>query len=371
MNNKLGGKLIGYEIWRDGTLKKAVRFEQPIHNTITKACLNNLLTYDGTNTVLSVDNNDARYLSIFVYAGSGTRYGVLNYSALGDGSGTTSTNDVALKHQVGDYTSTKHVGTGYCDTYDDNENSIMRFRISHQHSIANTFTIKEIGWFNRYYDTDVYDLSARVTLDSPISVESGDLFVSIYEIDVAFQQETVEPDFFNMNVPYRKCNAVIHMTTNGPVQTYPRINTRGNPYVTGAWWQPNISLYPLYLGIHPEYCIKYMTNVNAAAQFNGKFPAIPDRDDWYRYSSDDVSYQVAPYTTNSFYRDITIILSPAWAANSDLYGILINGTAYIFGYYDETNDNTWVPQALHKDDSTLWTIKQRQSWSTDLLSPTV
>jgi hypothetical protein len=114
-----------------------------------------------------------------------------------------------------------------------------------------------------------------------------------------------------------------------------------------------------------------MTNVNAAAQFNGKFPSVNNLDDWYRYSSGDVSYQVAPYTTNSFYRDITISLSPAWAANSDLYGILINGTAYIFGYYDETNDNTWVPQTLHKDDSTLWTIKQRQSWSTDLLSPSV
>lgn len=109
---KLGGALIGYGIKKRNGEEKKVIFDKPIHNTITKSCLNNLLTFDGTNATPTT-NLTGNYLSLFVKSAQASeRYGVFNSSALGDGTGETSVNDTELKHRVTDVTSTKKTGSG-------------------------------------------------------------------------------------------------------------------------------------------------------------------------------------------------------------------------------------------------------------------
>ena len=180
MGNKLGGSLIGYAIKHNGTFRK-VLFDKPIHNTITKSCLQNLLQWNGSDALCTTDIT-GNYLSLFAKSSeTSNRYGTFNFSALGNDNTPTTVDDVMLYNQIGSYTSTKMSGDGWCGSTIDGNSAIIRTRISHIHTITDTFTVREIGWFNRIYPDGSYSLSARVVLDKPVNVEPGDEFYSIYQ----------------------------------------------------------------------------------------------------------------------------------------------------------------------------------------------
>jgi len=384
-NTKLGGALIGYGLKRNG-VEHRVMFDKPIHNTITKHCLNNLLMFNGGNGLAS-DNLQGNMLSLLVKseAASG-RYGVFNFSALGSNGSSTSTDDVALKDRKSDYTSTKKGGVGWCGTSIDSANAIMNIRISHKHIISSSFTIREIGWFNRIYPDGEYSLSARVVLDKPLDVEDGDEFYSIYELHVGFQDVEVIDDFFGLGPAIVTNGCFVTNNSSDITPNFPAINTSGNPYLNQtAWSNPGTYAYdmapvyrPPYLTAQGSYTsygrttyFPYSFYENAGAIMNFFTTNVPKFKPFlYNYIHQrpgvflsDLS--VKPYTIDSFYRDICINVSSS-AFSSPIYAISFLGSFVRFGSYNENNE--FVPRTIQPTNNYRFTI--RQSWSTDLLSPT-
>jgi hypothetical protein len=374
---KLGGALIGYGIKKRNGEEKKVIFDKPIHNTITKSCLNNLLTFDGTNAQPSTSNDIGNYLSLFVKSTqSSERYGVFNSAALGDGTGETSVNDTELKHRVTDATSTKKAGNGWCGTVIDNENAIIKLRISHTHTINENFVVKEIGWYNQKWQELVYSLSARVQLDEGIQVESGDEFYSIYELTIQFQGVERFSDFAGLGVGGYKVNAGIQ--EYGANYYFPTIDNNGNPIGCGDYFDPQWSpvIWPAYMyykKISTYYAagksgIVFGTNdKNKLKPFTinsdyGFFNTFSERG--AVVSAVEETFTIKDYVSDSFFRDFETLFTFPQSSNQ-YYGFLCNGTFYRFGTFDEQGNFTPTPITING----ALKITSRQSWSTDLLTP--
>lgn len=364
MNTKLGGYLIGYGIKKKNGEIKQVIFDKPIHNTITKHCLNNLLTFDGTDTT-PTGNYLGNYLSLFVKSSQASeRYGVFNSSALGDGTGSTNTNDGDLKHRVSDCTREKKTGSGWCGTYTDlYPNSIIRLRISHKHTITDSFTVKEIGWYNENYTNHQYLMTARVILDYPVPVEAGEEFYSIYELHLTVDPRTK----FNIagyegikeafGVP---CRATYAYDTQN---YFPTHNENCIPSI-GDKMDKSCSFFPIYLA------------TRSANPYNGAYekqnwlkdPGLKtDAPGSYWYTTNNfnaLNYtaNVKPYVADSFYRDVDFVFSKTWT--NDLWGFAFLGTLYRFGTF---SGDTFTPSTVQIDSALKITV--RQSWSTDQLAP--
>lgn len=365
--SKLGGYLIGYGIKKkDGEFKKVI-FDKPIHNTITKHCLNNLLTFDGTNAITTDSKN---YCSMFVRSidynsASSTRYGVIEYAAIGDGTGTTSTNDSALKNMIGTYTNVKQTGNDWCGTYYDDTNAIVKLRVSHKFTVENDCTVREIGWFNRIYPDGAYTMSARVQLDVPVPLSAGETFYSIYELRVSLQGVEKFSDFGGLGGGY-KVNCAIRYSYSGYNSYYrkffPEIQSNGRALLeTGANTKPDISgdccnIIPPWANVGFR-ARKLSVNLN-------KTKAIMTVSSGVSFAQ-SYTATVKDYVMDSFYRDTEFLLNPAMLTG-DCYGFVFDGVLYRFGIYDENNNFTpttiTVPNALK--------VTVRQSWSTDLLTPT-
>ncbi len=363
--NKLGGYLVGYGIKKRNGSEMKVMFDHPLHNTITKHCLNNLLTFDGTDAVPTT-NTQNNWLSLFVKSsGTSDRYGVFNYSALGDGTGSTSTSDTDLKNRVTAYTDTKKTGSDWCGTYWDDANAVVKLRIAHAHTITSAFTIKEIGWYNRFYGTDTYQLSARVVLDTPVPVESGDEFYTIYQVNWGFQGVERFNDFAGFGPGY-KTNGLFMMDTYNAGWYFgiPYIDSNGiavNGHYGTGFGNSSTFFQPAWLNIN--YGTRTVTG-----DWNKWLPIYwGGRYEYARSYMNDGSiiYAPKPYTADSFYRDIEITMDPSMIPTGDIYGFLINFTYYRFGTFDENDNFTATPVTLN---GTLkCTVRQR--WTTDLLSP--
>lgn len=366
MGAKLGGYLLGYGVRKkDGTFTKVV-LDKPIHNTITKHCLNNLLMFNGTN---AVSTSSLDYCSMFVrsidYNGSSSRYGVIEYAALGDGTGTTSTDDSTLKHMVGTYTNTKQTGNDWCGTYYDDTNAIIKLRVSHKYEITNSFTVREIGWFNRIYPDGEYTMSARVQLDKPVPVVDGDTFYSIYEVQLSLQDVERFSDLGGLGGGY-KVNCAIRYTYRGYNSYYnkcfPEIQSNGRALLeTGNNTTTNISgnccnIIPCWANVGYR-ARKLNANLN-------KTKAIMTVDSGVNFSQ-SYSATVKPYVLDSFYRDTEFVLNPAMTSGN-CYGLEFDGVLYRFGTYDE--NNTFTPTSVTLPGALKVTV--RQSWSTDQLQPT-
>lgn len=367
MNAKLGGYLVGYGLKKRNGEEKKVIFEKPIHNTITKSCLNNLLKFNGGNGLsLNTTYPGRDMCSIFVksmdFNGSSSRYGVFNSCALGNGTGETSVNDTQLKNKIGNYTSTKKTGTGWCGYSVDYQNATVKLRVSHVHTIEENFTIKEIGWFNRIYPDGVYSLSSRIQLDNFIDVESGDEFYSIYEILVSFQDEKKITEFSGLNVGGYSVNAcAFYSATN--VMCFPFISTNGlgGLDVSNNWpvFQIN-SCWIDFVWTNAPYKVRILKS-----DWTKNKPISKQRVSnillW------DFVYEsvVHDYIEDSFYRDVEFTI-PESDLGSGVYGIEILGTLYRFGTFDEQDNFTPTPITINS----ALKITCRQSWSTDLLTPT-
>lgn len=375
---KLGGALIGYGIKKRNGEEKKVIFERPIHNTITKHCLNNLLKFNGTNGICS-SNLKGNYCSLFVSSNeTHDRYGVFNSCCLGNGTGETSVNDTDLKNRISTQTTTKKTGSGWCGTSYDTANALIKLRVSHIHSITQDFTIKEIGWYNAILDggTLNYTLSSRVQLDTPVNVENGDEFYSIYEITISFQG--VERfDGFAGAYSGIKTNSIIenYLSSGYP---FPTIDTNGYAvcpaYYTGypgtsgdaygyAFLLPPWIMSSFSFGYNSRlFNIGYLGfNIDKLKPFTHD---THQGGPMYRNGSLLSGLTVYDYVEDSFRRDFEFIIGEGFVNNA--YGIFVNGTLYRFGTFDENDNFTPSPVTINK----ALKIKTRQSWSTDLLTPT-
>lgn len=375
---KLGGALIGYGIKKRNGEEKKVIFDKPIHNTITKSCLNNLLTFDGTNAQPST-NLPGNYLSLFVKSAQASeRYGVFNSAALGDGTGETSVNDTELKHRVTDATSTKKTGSGWSGSSVVLSDAVLKIRIAHTHTINENFTIREIGLYNQKWQELVYSLSARVQLDEGIPVESGDEFYSIYELSIQFQDVERFSDFAGLGVGGYKVNGYQYADSRlgGPMLDTNCIPYSGVTHSGGSGSSyPRPKFFPVYMigkAFGPnDFKFQYMYKVTG--DFNKLKPfqtngiptftepvAIPP----YNFLQDVL---VKDYTQDSFYRDFSFTVSAGfWTYESTpIYGLIVNGTFYRFGTFDEQGNFTPTPINING----ALKITCRQRWSTDLLTP--
>ena len=367
MNAKLGGCLIGYGLKKKNGEFKKVIFDKPIHNTITKHCLNNLLMFNGSNSLPS-GNQGGNYLSLFVKSSSTSdRYGVFNSCCLGDGTGETSVNDTDLKHRVSAQTTTKKTGSGWCVSDVDYSNAVIKQRISHKHSIDTDFTIKEIGWYNAILQDGLlnYTLSARVQLEDFVDVESGDSFYSIYELSISFQDVEKFTDLSVLGDGYRVNGLCFYEYGGTPYYPFPLINENGFPMLsTGSEFAPinYVDRYIQFVPIWSQYFYQSKTiRVNWNKNKSITKPEHSLRDNMsVNYSVDNVY----DYVLDSFRRDCKLLINPS-ALGSNIYGISICGTYFRFGSFD-ANDN-FSPSPITLNGSMK--IKYRQSWSTDLLTP--
>ena len=360
-NTKLGGALVKWVLKKkDG---RTYEHNCNIHNTITKSCINNLLEFNGPGSVVSNNAND--YLGYNLWwnvgrSGTNTRYGVFNFGALGNGTGETYVDDTALKNKVGDYTSTKWAGQ-YSTSRNTTDNTFT-YRMSHVHTITESFTIKEIGWFDRIYPDGIYSLSARVQLDEFIDVETGDTFYTTYELVLKF------PTSHEVNIPVLgkaislQKNAINNgISGNPPCFSNIPVNTYSTPGPNGGQSCPIIM--PAYcFGTTPNninaYLFNYMTADNPNVEVISQLPS------WAASSSiKPFEMNLHSYTQDSFYRDFDLSFS---AVNATIYSCVVNGCILRLGEYDENNN--FVPNPYYMDKALKFTI--RQSYSTDLLSPT-
>ena len=368
MNTKLGGCLIGYGLKKKNGEFTKVIFDKPIHNTITKHCLNNLLMFNGDNT-LPTGNFHGNWCSLFIESSQAkNRYGVFNSCALGNGTGTTAIADTELKNKIGDYTSTKKTGTGWCSTYFDFNNAIIKLRISHIHTISEDFTIKEIGWFNRIYPDGAYSLSARVQLDNFIDVESGDEFYSIYELSVSFQDVERFSDLFGLGGGY-KVNFVNVLESS--YQNDIKINYI--PGILNTGYSGSTSIFNNESYCRPVVKPVYMAKLGVPYQTTSLLHTLTTNfEKWKPFISrtnfttvqnqSQTDINVHDYVLDSYYRDCDFVQI---FNNLTVYSIIVNGTMYRFGDFDASDNFTPRQVTLNGG----YKFKYRQSWSTDLLTP--
>lgn len=375
---KLGGALIGYGIKKRNGDEKKVIFDKPLHNTITKSCLNNLLTFDGTNATPTT-NLPGNYLSMFVKSSQASnRYGVFNSAALGDGTGETSVNDTELKNRITDATSTKKTGSGWSGSSVVLSDAILKIRIAHTHSINQNFIVKEIGWYNQKWQELVYSLSARVQLDEGIPVESGDEFYSIYELTIEFQDVERFSDFAGLGVGGYKVNGYQYADSRlgGPMLDSNCIPYSGVTHSGGSGSSyPRPKFFPVYMvgkAFGPnDFKFQYMYKVTG--NFNKLKPFQTDAIPTFTEPVSNPPFNflqdvtIKDYTQDSFYRDFSFTVSPGfWVyESSPIYGLIVNGTFYRFGTFDEQDNFTPTPITINS----ALKITCRQRWSTDLLTP--
>lgn len=353
---KLGGRLVKWALKKkDGHY---VERNCNVHNTITKACINNMLEFNGPGSHIgSLYGNldDARGVNLFVTgSGNNGRYGVFNSCALGNGTGETSVNDTDLKNKIGNYTVTKW--SGYCSSSINSNTNKLYVRIAHIHIITDNFTIKEIGWFNRVYPDGEYSLSSRVQLDEFVDVEVGDTFYTVYELVIQFMMPK------DVILPYLgKARALgkLYGANTYYGQNYPSIRSNGvglgiDYYMSDA------------CPCNPAYCFESNYNIS---EWGGPIKYCSTNTNIDSLNSSPsldnagiISKSVSAYTLDSFYRDMEFSIT---APGTTVYAFVCNNTIYRLGEYDENSN--FVPNPYDGSKGLKFTIRQRIS--TDLLTP--
>lgn len=353
---KLGGSLIKWVLKK----KDGRTYERNcnIHNTITKACLNNLFEFNGPGSTVGNNANDYCGANLWITAGgTNNRYGVFNSCALGNGTGTTSVDDTELKTKIGAYSSTKWAGNIF--TAKNEANNTLTFQFAHVHTIAENFTIKEIGWFNRIYPDGAYSLSARVQLDEFVDVEAGDTFYTVYQVVMQFAlPHAVNLPVLGKAVCLMKEGMYAH--SSGYYVAFPYVN----------WNNVGQKVYEssTYPATHIAYEIGYLTTGNNKLLYymttdNNDVTDLSKRPTWN--SGNGVSPFAAnlhSYTQDSFYRDFELSFN---AVNANVYSFVVNGCILRLGEYDENNN--FIPNPYYMDKALKFTLRQRIS--TNLLTP--
>jgi len=390
---RIGGELVGFGIIRADGEHFHKWLDKPIKNTVTKYCLNNLLQLNGTNALGSRGDCYA----LFVSCGNqdsgvtATRTGVFNFCAYGSDASATTTSDLDLHSRISGFTSTKYTGAQFCGSYFDTVTNSIKNRISHKFDAATSATtIREIGWFNKM-PSNTYQMSSRVVMDYPVTLNVGDVFYCTYQFNVTFANDRILTNIFpgmsNPDVKVRRNVGAYSSACNtwdpSSVFNYgfPWIRTNGTSAFVGRTvniFDPNTSAkLPVYgltntwMGYYSSTNVGNHTAVPRTSAFTlndstGKFTtALSDSTSGvYNLSAVGTIY---PYEMDSFRRDYQLILYDLWGSGSNIYGFLFNGEIYQFGKAGE--NNTFTAGYVKKEASKQWTFIMRQSWSTEQLQP--
>lgn len=375
---KLGGRLVGYGIKRNG-VEHVFMLDKPIHNTITKSCLDNLLMYNGSNALPSGSGYTTRvnqvipslFISIYDLTGAQCqRFGVFQFCALGNGTGATSVDDTDLHNRLTDYSNVAPTGSpSWNGGTLDSTNHTLTCRRSHTHTIASDMAVTEIGWFHRIYPSGAYSLSSRVVLDSPITLHSGDIFYTIYEWVVSITPRTEHSNWFGLG-PVVEFGMIGSLSNSGSSCSYPSVASSGVGEITSSYSNRNWPIMePVFTpnvtgdsyNVHPGINTIIIADKDTESMW-GSYVT-----DGYTISFSDITGMVtSDYTPGSFYRERSFTVSPGFAGGNSIYSWFLNGTVYRFGKWE---NGVFTAMPFTPSSSDAYRITVRQSWSTDLLTP--
>jgi len=381
---KLAGYLVAYGIkHKDGTTETH-ELEVPIHNTITKHMLNSLLEFNGPNEQTQISPDTRSYLLwTLPYSqtsvGNYHRSGSINYGAFGSGTGATSVADTDLKNRTSNIVMTRPAATDldpYTSYICTSDTIKMRQSYLFQTVSENT-TVNEVGTFHRIEPNGEFKMTARVQLDTPITLVAGDAFFFTYEIWVKFN---VGPTL--IEVPgigtVRKTNTVksssVGRQSFGRFASFPTA-CKYSEEIMASTGHTKLPAYTTFTegqyngqaGLNHVIAITSDTITNNGLVFGNNLPSITT---YYNYDDGvNITPKIKPYTEDSFYRDYELEFSTLWmpsGAIDQIWGLLINGDFYEFGSVvnDEFVKAPWTRPA-----NSIIKITMRQSWSTDLLTP--
>lgn len=391
-NRFLGGHLVGIGKGLANGEIVYQELKEPIHNRIVSVGLDHLFRWDGTNYV--PDYGYSRYL----WAGKNTEYttyykchaGALNFMSFGSGSSATSFNDTDLINGSGIYTETRQTSSSSSQDFNGikiNSYGNFSYRISHKSEpVAATTTVREIGWFGGYDNSNVTISSgtkvlfARVVLPSPITLNAGEYLITTYQLDETWSDLTVSTGtrFFGLkdtngnDLQYEKKRTMAYYPkTNSSFAsltqcTHPWINKNGEGCYdrsgSPGFYAPTFSIEA------NNWLIGYSSSSSQT------FPQDADWEypDLSSFNGGTFSCTQLDYTgvgSTNKYRD-TVIVSGANNPNLensadgyvDIYYLKVQGVSYRFGYYDS---GVWVPQALRKYANQSLEITVRTRYSTE------
>lgn len=398
----LHGQVVGLgKIRKDGS-KEFQWLNKPIHNRIVSGGLDYLLTYNGSNSSVapcvsgSYSRQECRYHRWRRQSSSeSTTYpysGALQYMAVGTNGSATQFTDTGLRAQVGGYSETVAYTTApYNGTnFDVNTNTIM-LRVTLQSvEMTEATTLREVGWFGKYYGEDVYPMFSRVILPTPIDLEAGDRLTVCYQININeyISEHDVSSVFTGMldsdgNPLRATCQRIIY-TYHPNVAGWINGNYQGNgvgsnvkliqiPYsiTTGGigqvypWLNDSWSWFNQYGPI----CVITASNANHSKNLlimkdstasipscgsTGSPTNSPNNSTYYERDPASCSYTQNDYVPGSFIRDRVVTVYPGFPNFSegykDIAGFCYEGCIFRFGYYDTTDPENpvWVPKPWRK-----------------------
>ena len=397
----LHGLVVGLgKIHKDGS-KEFQWLDKPIHNRIVSGGLDYLFTFNGSNS-------DIKYCPTWEgsYTGQVTHYnrwrrgaatesstdnynGCLQYMAVGTDGDTTSFSDTALHSQVGGYSEdVPYAFAPYNGTnFDVTTNNIL-LRITLQSVVMeNSVTIREVGWFGKYYGQDVYPMFSRVVLPTPIDLESGERLVVCYQMHInEYEAEhDVSPLFSGL---LDSDGNALKATCQRPVYVYhPNVEGWINGNYSGNGVSSNVKLIQIpysigtngygrsaprntnfhtvgpisvcnqnYNGVFSSNNLlipKDPTNLVPTCTSTGAIEPDPNTSN-YDIDNNSCSYTQLDYVPGSFVRDRIVTLAPGYpnfdSGYKDIYGFIYDGAVFRFGYYDTTDPEhpVWVQKPWRK-----------------------
>lgn len=420
----IGGEIVGIgKIRADGS-EDFKWLKDPIHNQITTKGIDNLLMWNGSNTLPS-SNIGKEISSLYLPVGiettgydqestsrdaSVTRTGVLYYSAYGSGRGQIDPDTATeLISRISDITSTFRNGYYFngsnCVSVEGNHQ--LQFRVTHTYPVVSEHqNVNEIGFYHKVEPNGDYTLFSRVQLDNTYELNPGESLIITYQLNLKYPNypkhidnffglkdvdgntlqanETACVKAFNMNYTRNYKNRVSDSggaAYDNNVGNAPGFPMLMNYYPLGmprfCYWKTNyVNDSPdgyVQYGWRPvwginlrtqERCILIKNDVTNLEMMKIKAPTLSNTN----YQDDVLTTQILPYTPGSKYRDYTLVLPTSYPyLNSgedyiDFNILIFNGIAYRFGYDD---NGTWVPQKLRKYGDQTYKLTYRMSYATE------
>lgn len=377
---KLHGYVVGLGVMHKDGSKDFRWLEKPVHNRIVSCGLDAYFQFNGSNTATTTSGDfDNRFLSAAT-SSSVTKGGLLQYMAIGTNGSETRFDDTALKNQVGgysrDYTFYSQPYTGWCINSD--KTISTRTQVT-SIAVSEHTEVREIGFFEKYSNSDTYVMFSRIALPSAVVLESGDKLLTCYQLDITYNGIDETP------VPSSLLSGLVDVDGNplvGYESTRIYTDSTDSPAVFGKWYNTAIGAEVVkggtspITGANPSSIVGYRVVAPFKAPYNTS--NYNDCQVWSRSTSgwamqiqfgrnttytsqrlnDSDSYlnfeyaNPLGYVPGTYYRDRKIIVSASWPNNTasgykDIYAIAFNCKQIRFGYFD-ASDN-WVEKPWRKE----------------------
>lgn len=398
----LHGKVVGIGIEHKDGSKDFKWLDKPIHNRIVSSGLDYLMTYNGSNRDLYNAQGAIHYhrWRRMVESESSTDpyNGCLQFLAVGTNGDSTSFEDTSLKNQVGGYSETVPYGwSPYNGTNIDPDTLTLKLRITLSSvPMENSVTIREVGWFGKYYNQNVYPMFSRVVLDDPVDLEINEKLIVCYELHIneyendheissifsglldyegnalrAFAKRPIYGQYFE-KTGWINGNYYGNGVSDKLLQIPYSIKTNGLGHVWNASY--NCSYNTRFLSMGPVLKNNYYyysntiiipKNVNYIEPKSSSTGLIDYND--YEYDSNNCILTVHDYIPGTFTRERDITILPAFPNMQeqqyrDIYSLIYEGIIIKFGYYDENKQ--WIAKPWRKEFGKTYKFTFRYKFST-------